>query len=488
MTTASNMPPHSLEAEKNLIGSILREPDFVLQRLRGVSSADFHNERHGQIFSAILDLLSRGEPIDTFSVIDRLKNEQQGREDDGSYISACLADTPSASDAGRWARTVKRLSLHRRLYRLGQIIKEARDLNGNVDKFGTEFEAIRAELAQLDGLQARDPWASQIFNIEDAFKIRPVHVDLIAGTIRKGSLILWGGEPDSLKSLLLQDALVAISLGKPWLPGENGGDGRVTAKARALWLDADNGLYRLHGRTEALHRGYVDNPPDSLFQYASFLNPPVNLAEARSGQMLVDYIKLHKIDIVALDNLKSFSGSSDENSGEMAVVMATLRLVVETTGVTLCPVHHTTKKSEGKNLKNLFRGHGSILAAVDYAFLLQREPDSDIVTVQTAKSRDVIIPSFAARFWYKHKEGGSELLKAGFCAALSDKEDSDLESAIIQAVPATGSIGLRELSAKIREQGVKARQTRINEMVKRMGQAGRFTLTPGIKGALKISL
>ena len=67
-----NTPPHSLEAEKSILGSMLLSRPAVEQAMETLRGEDFYLARHQDIFDAIRSLYERGEAVDSVTVIDAL--------------------------------------------------------------------------------------------------------------------------------------------------------------------------------------------------------------------------------------------------------------------------------------------------------------------------------------------------------------------------------------------------------------------------------
>ena len=61
---------YDIDAEKALIGSILVYPE-LLNRVVDLSTFDFQESRHGQIWRAMLALGQVGEPIDNITVANQ---------------------------------------------------------------------------------------------------------------------------------------------------------------------------------------------------------------------------------------------------------------------------------------------------------------------------------------------------------------------------------------------------------------------------------
>ena len=66
------VPPHDLEAEQSVIGSILLDPAAITLAIDVLEERDFYRENHGQMYRAALELFKAGEPIDNVTLADQL--------------------------------------------------------------------------------------------------------------------------------------------------------------------------------------------------------------------------------------------------------------------------------------------------------------------------------------------------------------------------------------------------------------------------------
>ena len=66
------VPPHDIEAEQAVIGSMLTDKDAVISAVEKLKSEDFYREDNKAIYEAILSLYSKAEPIDIITVKDEL--------------------------------------------------------------------------------------------------------------------------------------------------------------------------------------------------------------------------------------------------------------------------------------------------------------------------------------------------------------------------------------------------------------------------------
>ena len=64
----NQVPPHDLEAEQAVIGSMLTDKEAVISAIEVLSENDFYREDNRIIYQAILNLYNKAEPIDIITV------------------------------------------------------------------------------------------------------------------------------------------------------------------------------------------------------------------------------------------------------------------------------------------------------------------------------------------------------------------------------------------------------------------------------------
>src|SRR5258708_16962633 len=108
--------PHSSEAEEAVLGSILINPDSMLEVASFLQAADFFILRNGWIWEAVCAVLERGEAIDNLTVIQELRNRNQLDSIGGSpYITSLINNTPTHIHAVTYARIVEPAATRRPL-------------------------------------------------------------------------------------------------------------------------------------------------------------------------------------------------------------------------------------------------------------------------------------------------------------------------------------------------------------------------------------
>ena len=117
------VPPHDLEAEQAIIGSMLTDRDAVISAVEVLKDDDFYREDNKIIYEAILNLYSRSEPIDIITVKSEL--ESMGKIDQVGgleYLAELPEKVPTTANAMKYIKIVEEKSTLRTL------IKTANDL------------------------------------------------------------------------------------------------------------------------------------------------------------------------------------------------------------------------------------------------------------------------------------------------------------------------------------------------------------------------
>ncbi len=142
-TTANNLiPPQDIEAEKAVLGSMMKSQDAVSDVIDRLKADDFYLKEHQQIYQAMVEMYKKSIAIDlmtTYSVL----NEKKLLELVGgmSYLSRLVDEAIVSTNAKFYAETVIAKS------RMRQLIKAAEEMRSQAYGGGKEAEDIldRAE-------------------------------------------------------------------------------------------------------------------------------------------------------------------------------------------------------------------------------------------------------------------------------------------------------------------------------------------------------
>jgi replicative DNA helicase len=117
------VPPHSLDAEKSVLGSILMDKDAIMKIADLIDAKDFYHESHAMIYQCIFDLFDKRTPIDLLTVSNTLEERKQLEPIGGaSYLAALVNEVPTSSHVYQYALIVKHKSTLRKLIKAGSDI------------------------------------------------------------------------------------------------------------------------------------------------------------------------------------------------------------------------------------------------------------------------------------------------------------------------------------------------------------------------------
>ena len=116
-------PPHSLEAEKTVLGALLLDPEAIIKISDFLKPEDFYDPTYKTIFGAIFQLYNDHEPIDFITVTNKLADNKAIQQIGGSAFLADLASSvPTSSHIYQYGQIVKAKSLHRSVIDAGRRI------------------------------------------------------------------------------------------------------------------------------------------------------------------------------------------------------------------------------------------------------------------------------------------------------------------------------------------------------------------------------
>jgi replicative DNA helicase len=142
-------PPHSLEAEKTVLGGILVNNANLNVVLSVITPEDFYKEAHRKIIERIAALVDKGQPVDLLSLSEEMQKAGWLEEVGGmSYLSALMDGVPKSLNVEYYAQIIKEKSLLRRLILSStKIISASYEQREEADDLLNEAQASIIEVA-----------------------------------------------------------------------------------------------------------------------------------------------------------------------------------------------------------------------------------------------------------------------------------------------------------------------------------------------------
>lgn len=116
MADQVRVPPHSSEAESSVLGALLLDKDAIIAVAEFLEGSDFYDERHKQIYEAILSLFEERIPVDVLTVTQRLKKKKVLKNVGGAaYLSQLTNRVPTAAHVEHYGKIVRDTAIKRAL-------------------------------------------------------------------------------------------------------------------------------------------------------------------------------------------------------------------------------------------------------------------------------------------------------------------------------------------------------------------------------------
>ncbi len=147
---AQRLPPQNLEAETSVLGGVLLDNEALNRVLEVIKEGDFYRESHRKIFSAILDLYERSEPVDLITLTEVLRGREVLEQVGGiEYLNSLVNSIPTAANITYYAKIVKEKAILRKLVnRATEIVSQVYGHSGNVDDFLDQAERSIFEISE----------------------------------------------------------------------------------------------------------------------------------------------------------------------------------------------------------------------------------------------------------------------------------------------------------------------------------------------------
>ncbi len=114
--TKLRLPPQSLDSEKAVLGSIMLRPTALIEIADKLGPDSFYSDKHRKIYEAMLELSSKGDPIDLLSLSHKLKEKKVLESIGGSrYLTELCNSVPSSTNSEYYANIVEEKYILRKL-------------------------------------------------------------------------------------------------------------------------------------------------------------------------------------------------------------------------------------------------------------------------------------------------------------------------------------------------------------------------------------
>jgi len=209
--------PHSLEAERSVLGAIILENESIYQILDALSGEDFYAENHRILYERFVNLTTATRSIDLVILRDELTKTGELDQIGGlSYLVSLIDSVPSARNIQHYSQIVKEKAVLRRLIRTGyEIIDSCYKQDEETDEILNKAERAIFSIAEdriQSGFQPLKDLADDVFTRIKYLQDHPGELtglstgfkdldDLTSG-FQPSDLIIIAGRPSMGKTAL----------------------------------------------------------------------------------------------------------------------------------------------------------------------------------------------------------------------------------------------------------------------------------------------
>jgi replicative DNA helicase len=146
----SRIPPHSLEAERAVLGAILLERESLPKAVELLKPSDFYTEGHRKIFDTMLALFERNEPVDLLTLSEELRRRAELDGVGGpAALAALVEEAATAAHLLAYSAIVREKALLRDLIRIAtEIISQSYEGREDVEKVLDDAERLIFQISE----------------------------------------------------------------------------------------------------------------------------------------------------------------------------------------------------------------------------------------------------------------------------------------------------------------------------------------------------
>ncbi len=383
MKPNDRLPPHSLEAERAVLGGILFDHDSLIRVKPMLEVDDFYSTPNQRVYAAMLDLYEEQSIPDLTTVNVRLKDKGELQKIGGSvYLAQLVDEVPSAANIEHHARIVKEKAMLRRIMEQAQeIIQKAMEPGANPESLPIRLSIDSPQAVTVSHVS--DITRTLNRNIQSGYPGLYPCYDLLARTIRKvspGHLWVVGAYTSTGKSAWLVDFVCRLyrqyALNNPSIAIFSTEMSCEQYLLRCLsnqtkiptWCITENVLTPAQLDCLAAAQSHFNSKNfflyDKLYKIEDIEHAARTLKESKCG-----------LDIVAIDYLQNLWGDGTiyDRMSRLAPILQYLAKELQVTIIALSQVSNQYVREKGSSGVYGYKGAGEIAASADLGISLSRD-------------------------------------------------------------------------------------------------------------------
>ena len=428
--------PQDLQAEKAVLGCILIDNNSISDILEYISADHFYDNNNKVIFKAMLDLYDKSTPIDSVSLTDQLKKNNQLEKVGGSYyITGLSQEAPSTSNAESYSKIVRDKYILRVIIdtsgKMNNLAYKEDEIAEIIDKAEQHLFGI-SELTNKKKFQELEPMLRKVLDIwgdrkkGDITGVSSGFQDLdnqISG-FQNSDLIVLAARPSMGKTALaLNIARNAAIVNKKKIGffSLEMSTQQLTERLLSSEAEISSHLVRV-GKLPKRDWKKLSNAASNLSEADIFIDdsPGLNIMElrAKARQMKLD----KGIDLILVDYLQLLhqQGRVESRQQEISYISRSLKSLAKELDVPIIALSQLSRAPESRS------DHRPIMSDLRESGAI--EQDADIVLFIFRKfvySKDNEDKGIAELIVSKHRNGPTGVVKLSFIDEYAKFENYD---------------------------------------------------------------
>jgi replicative DNA helicase len=391
------IPPQSVDSERAVLGSIMLRPGAIHEISDIVNVDSFYSSKHSEIYKIMLELASKGEPIDILTVSHKMTEKGMLEQIGGSsYLSDLTNAVPASTNIKHYADIVNKKHLLRKIIEAGDDIsvlgfqEDVEDVFEVLDQAEKRMMGINNNAGAHAFISLKDslPEAYERLNKlnESGGQLRGVttgfhDLDQYLSGFQKSDLIILAARPSMGKTTLALDIArhAALNSGTPVvifsleMSTQQLVDRMLAAQAKVnAWnlrtgnLKADNEFAKIRDSLDSLSKAPIfidDLAGNSIVRMRSVCRRI--RAEHGIGMIVVDYLQL-----------MSASKNYDNMVNQVTEISRSLKALAKEFDVPVLALSQLSRAVEsrgGRPRLSDLRDSGSIEQDADIVMFIHRE-------------------------------------------------------------------------------------------------------------------
>lgn len=389
----ARVPPHSVEAEESVIGSVLLSSDAANEVMDRLGPEDFYIPAHQAVFRAIRELYDANQAIDAITVSEALRRSGDLEAVGGvARLTRLLDVVPATSNVDYYANIVEEHSLRRSLMRAGSSITDfafrlddeiaqvidraeqtvlgvaARRVGEGMQPVGPMFQSA------LEHIELLETQGSEVTGLSTGFR----DLDRKLAGLQRANLIVIAARPAMGKSALTTNIATNVAQQGNTVAMFSLEMAREEVVQRILCSVGRVDSMKLRtGKLGPLWQKVVD-AASRMYKAPIFIDDSPNLTVTDIRAKTRRLKRQHGLDLVVIDYLQLMQGSSKENrQQEIAEISRSLKNLARELDVPIIAVSQLNRSVEMREDKRPrladLRESGSIEQDSDVVMFIYRD-------------------------------------------------------------------------------------------------------------------